>query len=486
MKKFCYETQYDVIVAGGGVSGTVAAIAAGRMGAKVLIVEQSGYLGGALTGCGVGPMMTFHAGEKQVIRGIMEEIVERLKNDGYSTGHIYDTMQYISYLTPFNAEGLKVVLDEMTEEAGCQVLFHTFIGGALCEDDRITELRVYNKDGRHRLSAAVYIDATGDGDVASFVGAPMTKGRESDGAAQPMTMNMKYVNVDTEAIKNHIRNHIEDFSRHQGNEELMDTVSRFSFCGFQEEFRAAEARGELEIKREDVLCFETDRPGEYIVNTTRIIEHDAVNAYSLSDAEVVGRRQCRQLDKFLRAHVPGFEHALLEFTGPSVGVRGSRQLDGKYTLTADDILKRREFDSVIAHSAYPIDIHNPKGLGTDSRFLSEKGTYYSIPYETLYCEEITNLLVAGRCISASFEAQAAIRTTPTAGALGHAAGVAAALAAQAARSAAGAEAGVGKADAGPADDRGAETRCCGEVAKVDVKELQRQLAAQDAFLDLKE
>ena len=243
MKKFCYETQYDVIVAGGGVSGTVAAIAAGRMGAKVLIVEQSGYLGGALTGCGVGPMMTFHAGEKQVIRGIMEEIVERLKNDGYSTGHIYDTMQYISYLTPFNAEGLKVVLDEMTEEAGCQVLFHTFIGGAECEGGRITGLTVCNKDGIHKLEAAVYIDGTGDGDVASFAGAPMTKGRESDGAAQPMTMNMKYVNVDTAAIKNHIRNHIEDFSRHQGNEELMDTVSRFSFCGFQEEFRAAEARG---------------------------------------------------------------------------------------------------------------------------------------------------------------------------------------------------------------------------------------------------
>ena len=470
MKEFCYETPYDVIVAGGGVSGSVAAIAAGRMGAKVLIVEQGAYLGGALTGCGVGPMMTFHAGEKQVIRGIMEEIVERLAREGYSTGHIYDTMQYISYLTPFNAEGLKVVLDEMTGEAGCEVLFHTFIGGAECKDGRMTGLTVCNKDGIHKLSAAVYIDGTGDGDVAAFAGAPMTKGRESDGAAQPMTMNMKYVNVNTEAIKNHIRNHIEDFSRHQGNEELMDTVSRFSFCGFQDEFRAAEARGELEIRREDVLCFETDRPGEYIVNTTRIIDHDAVNAASLSDAEMVGRRQCRQLDRFLHKHVPGFEEAILEFTGPNVGVRGSRQLVGSYTLTADDILKRREFDSVIAHSAYPIDIHNPKGLGTDSRFLSEKGTYYSIPYETLYCREIKNLLVAGRCISASFEAQAAIRTTPTAGALGHAAGVAAALAAKTAKTSGG----------------GAETAGAAEadVAKVDIRELQRQLKAQDAYLDL--
>lgn len=242
-----------------------------------------------------------------------------------------------------------------------------------------------------------------------------------------MTMNMKYMNVDTEAIKEHIRTHIEDFSRHQGNEGLMDTVSRFSFCGFQDEFREARERGELEIQREDVLCFETDRPGEYIINTTRIIDHDAVNAASLSDAEITGRRQCMQLDRFLRRYVPGFAHAHLEFTGPNVGVRGSRQLAGAYTLTAEDILKRRKFDSVIAHSAYPIDIHNPKGVGTDSRFLSEKGTYYSIPYEVLYCGEIKNLLVGGRCVSASFEAQAAIRTTPTAGALGHAAGVAAAL-----------------------------------------------------------
>jgi len=456
MREFDYEKRYDVIVAGGGVSGCTAAIAAARLGADVLIIEQGGYLGGALTECGVGPMMTFHAGEKQVIRGIMEEIVERLKTAGYSTGHIYDTMQYISYLTPFNAEGLKIVLDDMAAEAGLSVLFHTFIGAAACEDGKITSLTVCNKDGMHKVSASVFVDGTGDGDVAAFAGAPMTKGRESDGAAQPMTMNMKYMNVDTEAIKEHIRTHIKDFSRHQGNEGLMDTVSRFSFCGFQDEFREARERGELEIQREDVLCFETDRPGEYIINTTRIIDHDAVNAASLSDAEVTGRRQCMQLDRFLRRHVPGFAHAHLEFTGPNVGVRGSRQLVGEYTLTADDILKRRRFDSVIAHSAYPIDIHNPKGVGTDSRFLSEKGTYYSIPYEVLYNKTIRNLLVGGRCVSASFEAQAAIRTTPTAGALGHAAGVAAALAA--------------KAD--------------GDVTKVDPTEIQRRLREQDAYLDL--
>ncbi len=456
MKEVIYDETWDVLVAGGGVSGSMAAIAAGRLGAKVLVVEETGYLGGALTGCGVGPMMTFHAGEKQVIRGIMEELVQRMKDRGYSTGHIYDTMQYISYLTPFDSEGLKLVLDEMVAEAGCQVLFHTFMGEVEREGNRLRSVTVCNKDGLHRMFAKVFVDGTGDGDLAAFAGLPMTKGRESDGAAQPMTMNMKYINVDTEAIKEYIRTHIESFSRHQGKEELMDTVCRLSFCGFQEEFRAADERGELDIKREDVLCFETSRPGEYIVNTTRILDHDGTDAVSLSDAEQVGRRQCCQLDRFLRAHVPGFANAVLEFTGPRVGVRGSRQLVGAYTLTAEDILNRRAFSSVIAHSAYPIDIHNPKGVGTDSHFLSEMGTYYSIPYETLYNREAENLLVGGRCISATFEAEAAIRTTPTAGALGQAAGVAAALAA----------------------------RGNGDVTALDVREIQKCLREQGAYLDL--
>lgn len=456
MKSFCYEQVYDVVVVGGGVSGTVSAIAAGRMGAKVLVVEKNGYLGGSLTSCGVGPMMTFHAGEKQVIRGIMDEIVQRMVLQGDSTGHIYDTMQYISYLTPFSAEGLKVVLDEMTEEAGCDILFHTFLGAVQVEEGRIKSLTICNKDGIQSISAKVYIDASGDGDLASFAGAPMSKGRTLDGAAQPMTMNVKYMNVDTGKLKQYIEDHVETFERHIDHVDLMHSVSRFSFCGFQKEFREANQRGELDICREDVLGFETNTPGEFILNTTRIIDHDATDAKSLSEAEAIGRKQCRQLDRFLRKYVPGWEHAVVEFTGPSVGVRSSRQLVGAYTLTADDILERKPFSSVIAHSGYPIDIHNPKGVGTSSHFLSEKGTYYSIPYEILYCKEIENLLVTGRCVSATFEAQASVRLTPSAGAMGHAAGIAAVLAVN--------------------NDK--------KVAEININELQELLKEQGAYLDI--
>lgn len=425
-----YEQTWDVAVAGGGVSGTAAAIAAARCGARVLILEQNGYLGGTLTGCGVGPMMTFHAGETQVIKGIMEEIVQRLVKRGYSAGHVHDTTRYISYLTPFSAEGLKLILDEMTEEAGCEVLFHTFIGEVETEGNRITGLTVCNKDGLNRIKAKVVIDATGDGDIAAFAGAPMTKGRPEDGAAQPMTMKMKFCHVDSGRLRSYLKEHVGEFSRLVRNQDLLNGTEPLAVAGFEKEFEQAKAAGEIEIPREDILFFETNRPGEFIINTTRIIDHDATSAASLSDAERVGRKQCEQLERFLKKYVPGFENALLEFTGPSVGVRGSRQLKGDYMLTAEDILERRPFDRVIAHSAYPIDIHNPKGQGTSSHFLSEPGTYYSIPYDVLTCPSFSNLLVTGRCLSATFEAQAAIRVTPTVGAIGHAAGIAAAQAAK--------------------------------------------------------
>jgi hypothetical protein len=250
--------------------------------------------------------------------------------------------------------------------------------------------------------------------------------------------------------------HLPEFPRLRDHADLIKSEGPLALAGFDESFRSAKAAGQISIPREDILFFETNRPNEYIVNTTRIIDHDGISAVSLSDAEIVGRRQCAELDIFLRKQVPGFANALLEYTGPSVGVRGSRQLVGCYTLTAEDILTRKTFSSVIAHSSYPIDIHNPKGEGTSSTFMSEFGTYYSIPYEIMVCDAIDNLLVTGRCVSASFEAQAAIRTTPTVGAMGHACGIAAALA--------------------------AKDFC--HTRDVNIGKLQTHLLAQGAYLDL--
>lgn len=462
--------EYDVIVAGGGMSGTCAAIAAARNDMSVLLIDQNGYLGGTLTANGVGPMMTFFAGEKQVIQGIGEEIVKRLKERGYSPGHVYDSTHYISYVTPFSAEGLKLVLDEMALESNVTLLYHTYIIGINTNEGAIQSIDIVNKDGVSTIGAKIFIDATGDADLAVAAGVPFTLGRESDNATQPLTMNMKVYGVDTSKLKKTVLQNPKKFPRLNRDIEVMKKVEALSFVGFEEEFKRAKELGEITIPREDVLFFETSTPGEYIINTTRIINENGASALGLTNAEIIGRKQCEELYRFLVKYVPGFENSKIAYTGPSVGVRGSRQIQGVYKLTGEDLLEQKRFNSVIAHSGYPIDIHNPKGEGTLSVHVNKQeeskeakfdrstfDSYYSIPYEIMITKEIQNLIVTGRCVSASFEAQAAIRTTPTMTALGQAAGTAAALAIQ--------------------------TNQC--VNKIDIKNLQNLLIAQGSYIEKK-
>ncbi|MEK3713964.1 FAD-dependent oxidoreductase [Paenibacillus sp. FSL R7-0333] len=447
--------KYEVVVAGGGVSGSIAAIAAARAGARTLIIEAGGFLGGTLTAAGVGPMMTFHAGDKQAIQGITDELIQRLRALGKSPGHIPDATNYTYSVTPFDAEAMKYELDLMLQESGGEVLYHTMLAGAEVSGRRITSLTLCNKGGLSRISADVFIDATGDGDLAAWSGVPFTKGRESDEQSQPMTLKMKMRGVDTEKIKAYIRGHRDDFPRMNLDITVMDSAARLSVVGFDKQFREAKARGEISIPREDVLFFETSNPGEIIMNTTRILGKDSTDPWSLSEAEIEGRKQCRELELFLKKYIPGFEDSVVVSTGPSIGVRGSRQIKGVYTLTAEDILSVKPFEDVIAHSGYPIDIHSPDGEGTATDHL-EWGAMYGIPYRCLITSEIDNLIVVGRCLSATFEAQAAVRTTPTVGAIGQAGGTAAALAVK---------------EGVP-------------VQQVDYKSLQEMLVAHGAYLEV--
>ncbi|WP_246168559.1 FAD-dependent oxidoreductase [Paenibacillus antarcticus] len=420
---------YDVVVMGGGISGAMAAIAASSTGARTLIVESQGFLGGTLTSNGVGPMMTFHAGEKQAIQGYTDQLIERLKKLGKSPGHIVDTVGFTYSVTPFDAEAMKHELELMVVENGGEILYHTMLGDVKTEDGTVVSITVCNKSGLSEIHASVFIDATGDGDLSARAGVDYTIGRESDGATQPMTLNMKMYNVNIPRVKQYIHEHPDDFPLYNGDTSIIETSSRLSVGGFDSLFREAKAKGEISIPRENILFFETNNPGEVILNTTRILGHDATDAISLSKAEMVGRKQCRELELFVHKYIPGFENAVVEYTGPSIGVRSSRQIKGIYTLTAEDLLEQRKFEDTIAHSGYPIDIHSPDGEGTKHQKLVWGGMY-SIPYSCMITESVKNLIVIGRCISATFEAQAAMRTTPTTGAIGHAGGVAAALAVQ--------------------------------------------------------
>ncbi|MDC7236111.1 MAG: FAD-dependent oxidoreductase [Spirochaetales bacterium] len=417
----------ELLIVGGGISGSIAGIAAARAGVKTLMIEQNGYLGGMLTAGGVGPMMTFHAGDIQVVRGITGELIERLKEKGFSTGHLFDTTGYTYSVTPFDPEGMKSELEQMFLQAGGTILFHTMLADVSVMDKKIQSLRICNKSGLSTLSADVYIDATGDADLSARAGVDCIKGRESDGLNQPLTMNLRLGNVDIDKVRNFIRSHPDEFPKLNGDTSIVDRSERLSMGGFVNIMKEARKRGEISFDREIVLFFETNNRGEVIVNTSRISGLDPTNPSDLSRAEIEGRKQTAELLPFLRKRIPGYENAVALYSGPAIGVRSSRQIKGLYTLNEEDILSARKFDDAIACYGYPIDIHSPGGEKTESRHL-KWGDIYTIPYRSLINNKIKNLITVGRCISSTFAAQASFRTTPGAGAIGHGGGAAAAAA----------------------------------------------------------
>ncbi|WP_409344332.1 FAD-dependent oxidoreductase [Paenibacillus sp. MBLB4367] len=391
---------YDVIVAGGGPSGIAAAVAAARMGAETLLVERYGFLGGAGTAMMVNPWMSYWASggsNVQLIFGVLQELIDRMTEMGMY-GHPKQK-------TAFDPEALKVAAEQLCLEAGVTLLYHSFLGEARMDEagTRIETVRFANKAGLVDLKADMYVDTTGDADLASFAGAIVEKGRAVDSLSQPMTLNFRMANVDM---------------------ELMPTRAEIT-----ELYLEAKRRGDIDCPRENVLWFYANQPGVIHFNTTRVLRKDATNPWELTEAEIEGRRQTQQLVRFLKAEVTAFRDAYLQTTAPQIGVRESRRVVGEYMLTAEELLASCRFEDVIARGAYPVDIHNPDGAGTILQHLPE-GEWYDIPFRTLVPKRIENLLIGGRPISATHEAHSAIRVQPIAMAIGQAAGTAAALCAK--------------------------------------------------------
>ncbi|GHV38790.1 hypothetical protein AGMMS49546_09760 [Spirochaetia bacterium] len=420
------ELVYDVIVVGGGPAGAMAAIAAGRNGARTLLVEQYGYLGGALTACGTGPQMTYHAGKTQVIDGIPGEFLRRMVKEGFSPGHMDDFVGYTYSVTPFDAEGMKVVLENMALEAKVELLYHTVYTGCEVRNEKIEKIQLFSKNGFFDASAKVYIDASADADLAVHAGVATVFGRDKDGLAQPMTMNMKIYGVDREKVIDYIQKNRDDMLSTIPFDRLRE-IPRTGIQGAYNFIKKAKAEGKFNIDREQLLCFETNNFGEFIVNMSRIIKKSAVDPFDLTAAEIEGRRQCFEILHFLRENIPGFEKAIIASIGPNIGSRESRKINGVYRLSVQDLLNNVMFDDAIAMGGYPVDIHTPDGGACDNTFM-KSGSWYSVPYRSLISKEIKNMLVAGRCLSATHEALAAVRTTPMVMAMGQAAGTAAALA----------------------------------------------------------
>jgi hypothetical protein len=429
--------MYDVIVVGGGFSGAIAAIAAAREGARTLIVEQYGFLGGMLTAAGVGPMMTFHADKMLLIRGITDEVIQRMVKKGKSAGHIFDTTGYTYTVTPFDAEGLKTELEEMAVEENIDILYHTMFCGARVVDSNITTITVCNKAGLTEYSAKVFIDASGDADLSAAAGVKFNKGSPDTGKSQAMTMMLRVNNVNTESCKAYIRDHDEEFPRLEHDTYKVYRAKQLSIGGFTLTTDRAKQDGAFTLRRKDVLFFETSNDGEYIINTSHITEYDNLDPVGYSRAEIEGRRQANEIFDMFKKYIPGFEQARLMYTGPFVGVRSSRQIIGMYTLDDNDIYECSQFPDAIAHSAYPVDVHSVKPMESLTGMThAEENRFYwgkirSLPYRCIVNPVINNLITVGRCVSVSYRAQGAFRTAPIVGAIGHAGGTAAALTAKA-------------------------------------------------------
>jgi FAD dependent oxidoreductase len=416
---------YDVLVIGGGNAGCAAALAAARHGARTMLIERYGFLGGTATAAMVGPWMTFHSGSERIVGGIAQEIVERLVRRGASPGHITDSSDYVPTITPFDPEIHKALLFEMMREAGVELLLHAWFLGTHVDDDRVLGASVATVGGGRSFRANVVIDATADAYVATSAGVPTQQGDER-GRVQPASLMFRLSHVDLSKTAAYLRTHADQMrtslKAHERTAPALTAVA-----GLYELWGQAQRDGIVDVPRELVSFFISPYPDEVTVNMTRVTDIDPLDPHDLTRAEVEARLQVMQLLQFFRERVPGFENARIAATGTQIGIRESRRIEGRYTLTADDVLQARTFPDAVARSAYPIDIHNPSGSGTTTH-RPPPGSSYEIPFRCLVPVNREELLVAGRCISTTHEALASTRLTPTVMTLGQAAGTAAALA----------------------------------------------------------
>lgn len=393
--------KYDIIVVGGGFAGSAAALAAARNGCKVLLIEQSGALGGAANTCLVNPFMPNETkihkenGETERLelsRGIFAEICEKLNSMGAMRGSI------------FHEEYLKLLLDRMMEEAGVDVLFHA----TLCETDvkngKIQSITAITKGGKIAFEASQFIDCTGDADLAVMSGCPYHLGRESDNLCQPMTLCFRIANIDEK-----------EFFTSECRKKMQEIYTRW-----REE-------GKTLNPRENILLFHTMIDGVVHFNSTRVVKKNPVDPFDVSWAEREARRQMFDIYRMLKEELPAFRNAQIVSSASWIGSRESRMIDGEHLLTENELKDCTRFPDAIAAGNYDIDIHNPEGSGTTHYYFPD-GEYYTIPYRSLIPKGITNLLVAGRCISSTHEAQASYRIMPIVCCLGQAAGTGASVA----------------------------------------------------------
>ncbi len=417
---------YDVIVAGGGSAGVGAAVAAGRLGARTLLIERNAYLGGTST----GGMMAVLWTPSDTFSGYMKEVLAELLQLGAAqTGAV----------VPFDPEVLKEIHLRNVLKAGVDVLLYTWIVDTIVEDGAVRGVVVENKSGRQAILAGAVVDATADGDVAAFAGAPFQKGR-SDGAMRPVTVLFRLGNVDIARMLDYAASRPDDFIRDPNVNFVNAGEGKVRLAGFFSLVKAAREKGELDAQchylRVETADFDKNMA---LINTVRVYGIDGTDAWQLSRGEIESRKQMEQLIRFIKRDVPGFERTFLVDSSTNLGVRETRHVIGEYVLNYDDVLTSRQFDDVIAtnasHLPHGKEMHSPDANeGAESDDANRRDVWpllrHEIPLRSLIVKGLRNLLVAGRCMSATHEADRMTRNTPPCIMTGQAAGVTAGLAAR--------------------------------------------------------
>jgi hypothetical protein len=428
----------DVLVAGGGVSGVMAAVAAARNGAKTLLVERQGWIGGYLdSGWGAGTVgFVFNDPQgRQIMKGLCWEMLERLRKNGWAMGaterrFLRNTWPYKTEHRVFRPQIMqelgKEVAFEMAEEAGVRLLLHSFISDAIVDADRVTGIIVENKSGRQAIRAKVVVDCTGDADVAARAGVPFE--RTDLAKSYQISRLFTLVNVDTDAIRKEILAHVGDYAY------VMEPLEAPK--GMEHPVQA------MLWKVEDLEVTDDGRhlkgpKGSHSFRGVGILHGvaglgasvdgvDGTDAWQVSEAEVQIRKSVVQKWLKLRGQKE-YRDSLLLPGSLDLGVRETRRIRGEYTVTMDDIAKGRRFGDAIVQTMIALDCHHP---GEEWEELVPPSPY-DLPYRMLVPQKIENLLVAGRCSSVDHMALAAVRKIPVCMALGQAAGTAAALSAAA-------------------------------------------------------
>ena len=401
--------EYEVVVLGGGPAGLAAALAAARAGRSTIIIERYGFFGGAGTAAGLSTFCGLHAvvhgKHEQVVHGIADDVLARLAAmDGLNQPHL--TVQNQITALSYDISAFKIAADDLMADARVEVLFHAFgTGVAMADEHRIDAVLVETKSGRFAVRGKVFVDGSGDGDLAAWAGVPYDVGDGAGNMLYPSTM-FRINGVDPgkagrawEIIPG-----------------LMD---------------AAEQQGR-KFPRKKPIVRPQRNPIEWRANLTQIKNPSGtavsgIDARELSYGEVEGRRQCWDVFQFIKENTPGFEQSYIVEIAPQIGIRETRRIHGEYTLTDQDILGCRDFPDTIGIQGWPVEAH----IKGDVKFVftppSARG-FNEIPYRIIVPQKIDNLLVAGRCASMSHEGQSSARVSGPCFIMGQAAGTAADLA----------------------------------------------------------